>query len=250
MTLRPIEELPGYRRRFLTTAGPGWARADLEDDIHHMHVTLRHADGVVTAVEPVMERWPWPTCPGAGRVLQETFVGQPLTAFARRGDKFSNCTHLYDLALLAAAHAGDAQPLLYDVLVSDPVDGRQRAELRRNGAAAMAWELDASRDFVAPPDLAGTSLHDMRAWLDGLEPERLEAARILRWGAMMSHSRRMTVEEQWDSGRTAPRCYTFQPDVAGRREKHVGEILDFSITARKPLERRAAEVLGRGKPTA
>lgn len=247
MTLRPIDELPGYRRRFLTTAGPGWTRADLEDDIHHMHVTLRHADGIVTAVEPVMERWPWASCPGAGEVLQETFVGQPLEALARRGDKAANCTHLYDLAVLAAAHAADTAPMLYDVLVSDPIDGRTHAELRRNGETLMVWELGPRREFVAPADLAGSSLHDMRGWLAGLDPELQEAARVLRWGAMVSHSRRMPIEDQWAAGRTAPRCYTFQRDLASPSGDRVGEILDFSAGTHAPLERRVAEARGEGR---
>jgi len=65
-----VQDLPGYRRRIRieprTSAEGGAVLAMLEDDMHCMAVTLRHEGGVVTAVEPVMERAPWTTCPGAG----------------------------------------------------------------------------------------------------------------------------------------------------------------------------------------
>lgn len=234
MTIRPIDELPGYRRRFLVTGGDGWARSDLEDDFHHMHVTLRHADGVVTAVEPVMERWPWTTCPLAGEELKRAFTGARLESFPKLGDKSQNCTHLFDLALLAAAHAHDAEPLRYDVLVSDPARGRQRAELRRNGVVEMSWAFERGGRFTEPPELRGASLFDLRAWIDGLEPERREAARVLRWGAMVAHGRQMALPAQSDAAAMKPRCFTFQP-VNAVRAKRIGEIRDFSAGGRGPL---------------
>lgn len=239
-----VADLPGYRRRFLVTSGPGWARSDLEDDFHHMHVTVRHADGIATAIEPVMERWPWTTCPLAGAELQRTFIGQPLAAFAGHGDKLQNCTHLYDLATLAAAHAGDEETLVYDVLVSDPVEGRRQAELRRNGVTVMRWADQGGR-FIEPAELAGTSLYDMRAWLDGLDPERQEQARILRWGSMVSHGRTLPLEEQSDASRMQPRCFTFQPRNAAEARR-IGEIRDFSGGAQEPLAARLAQA-GQGR---
>ena len=79
----------------------------LEDDIHCLAVTLRH-DGVrVTAIEPLFERAPWTTCPGAVARLTETFSGKSLAEVNARADKKQNCTHLHDMAVLAAVHAAD-----------------------------------------------------------------------------------------------------------------------------------------------
>ena len=66
--------------------------------------------------------------------LAATFTGVPLAGFAKRGKKTSNCTHLHDLALFAAAHADEAAPVAYDILVTDAVDGVRHATMARNAA--------------------------------------------------------------------------------------------------------------------
>src|SRR5262245_25567153 len=109
--------------------------------MHCMVVTVHHDGTVATALEPEMARAPWTTCPGAIEQLRQTFTGVRLDAFAERGEKQQNCTHLHDLAVLAAAHAFDDRPVVYDVLVADPVDGVTRAELRKDGAPILGWTL-------------------------------------------------------------------------------------------------------------
>ncbi|MGL4563723.1 MAG: hypothetical protein ACRCVD_00395, partial [Halioglobus sp.] len=96
---------PGFRRRFRITPEPFRVRAEVEDDYHCMGVTLVHDGITATAVEAELERAPWSTCPGAVEVCRQTFSGRPLDEFPRQGGKSANWTHLYDLALLAAAHA-------------------------------------------------------------------------------------------------------------------------------------------------
>ena len=119
MSTPPIDDLAGYRRRLRVTPSSGRVLAELEDDYHCMAVTIDHDGHVATAVEPVMDRAPWSICPGAVAVLEQTFVGIALESFASRGNKRANCTHLHDLALLAAAHAFDTAPTVFDILVSD-----------------------------------------------------------------------------------------------------------------------------------
>ena len=236
--LPPLDNQPGFRRRLIVTPASYRVVSELEDDYHCMGVTLHHDGRSATAVEAVIARAPWTTCPGAIAVLQQTFAGVPLDKFAARGEKRANCTHLHDLAVLAAVHAFDHKPLVYDILVSDPVDGRRRAELRRGGSAVLSWELFEDR-FVEPAELAGIALDNMRNWIESLEGERQEAARLLRWGTMMSHGRSLPADWEIGAGRmaTAGSCYTFQPhrmNEAGR----VGAIRDFSNGAAQPLEHR------------
>src|SRR5271155_4335045 len=159
----PLDQLPGFRRRFRITPRPDSVCSELEDDYHRMSVTLIHDGRTVKRIEPVMERVPWTVCPGAAQQLQQTFTDVALVDFAARGEKRENCTHLHDLAILAAAHAFDGEPLLYDLLVSDPIDGRRRAELRRNGAAVLAWS-DEKNCLVEPAELAGVTLQKLRPW--------------------------------------------------------------------------------------
>lgn len=229
-----IDQLAGFRRRFRVTTGPGWVRSEVEDDYHCMTVTLRHAGGIVTAVEPVQQRAPWTTCPGAVEQLRQTFTGVALRDFVARGEKPANCTHLHDLALLAAAHAGDREPLVYDILVSDPVDGRRRVELRRDGIATLGW-TEQDHCIVEPAELAGLKLDQLKPWIDSLDPALQEAARVLRWGAILAHGRTIPMERQSDASRMPPNCYTFQPQRVGQARR-VGEIRDFSLGTAQPLD--------------
>jgi hypothetical protein len=229
-----LDTQPGFRRRFLVTPTPGQVRADLEDDYHCMSVTIIHENGVATAIQPAMHRAPWDTCPGAEAVLKQTFTGVKLTDFAVRGAKKSNCTHLHDLATLAAAHATDTTPLVYDVLTSDPEAGENRTELRRNGKTLHEWTL-ANGTIVAPADIAGMTLLTIQPFLERLDDAGREAVRILRWGTMIANGRTLPVEDQSDARQMPPNCYTFQPDIAARAER-VGVIRDFSTGAAKPLD--------------
>jgi hypothetical protein len=240
-----LDALPGLRRRFRVTPGAGWIRAEVEDDYHCMAVTLRHVNGVATKVEAEQDRAPWTTCPGAVAQVERTFTGVALDAFPARGEKTANCTHLHDLALLAAAHAADTRPLVYDILVSDPAAGRRRLELRRDGAPVMSWVEQDGR-FVEPAGLAGLSLGDMRAFIDSLAPPQQEEARILRWAGFIAHGRQIPLEQQSDATRMPPNCYTFQPDMAAKAQR-VGEIRDFSAGTARPLDRRPAPVADAAK---
>lgn len=231
---RPIDQLPGYRRRIRITPGQGWVQSEVEDDFHCMSVIVRHDGRVATSLEPEMRRAPWTTCPGAVEQLRQTFTGVALDQFAVRGEKQANCTHLHDMALLAAGHAFDAEPLVYDLLVSDPVDGVRHAELRRNGDPLLCWSVDGFR-IVAPVELAGMSLDNMRTWIDSLDPKLQEAARLLRWGNMVANGRIIPLDQQSDATQMPPNCFTFQPHRAAVAER-VGVIRDFSFGPAQPLE--------------
>jgi hypothetical protein len=231
-----LDGLPGYRRRLRVTPATGRVMAELEDDNHCMAVTLEHADGVITDVRAEQDRAPWTTCGGAMPVLRQTFEGVRLSEVARRGEKTANCTHLYDLVELAAAHAGDAKPTVFDILAADPVAGRRAIELRRNGETVMRWAEDDGR-LTEPADLAGLTLFELRPWIDSLDARRREEARVLRWGAIVATGRLLPFEEQSDATRMAPSCYSFQPQraVLARR---IGEVRDFSTGSAEPLDRR------------
>lgn len=234
MTAVTLDHLPGFRRRMRVDPAPGLVRAAVEDDYHCMHVVLRH-DGVrITQAEGIMERAPWTTCPGAPLQLQQTFTGAALAEAAARGEKQSNCTHLYDLAILAAAHSADSEAIVYEMLVSDPVDGRNTAEIRRNGETVLTLGIERGA-ITAPAEIAGTPLMKLRGWIETLEPAAREAAKLLQWGAIIAHGRMIPIENQSDATRIPPNCYTFQPERAVHAVR-VGKIIDFSAGDRQPLE--------------
>ena len=222
-----LDQLPGFRRRFRITPAAGMVQAAVEDDFHRMQVTIRHRDGVALSIESDVLRAPWTTCPSASDQLVKTFTNVALTDFATRGEKRANCTHLHDLATLAAAHAADREPLVYDILVSDVFEGRRGSELRRNGESIMRWTLNGMK-IERPAELAGAGLDQLGPWIASLEPPMQEAARVFRWGNMIAHGRAIPLAQQSDAMRMPlGNCYSFQPERRTHAQR-VGEIRDFS----------------------
>jgi hypothetical protein len=237
MTLPSLDSLPGYRRRFIITPQPGSVRSELEDDFHHMGVVIHHESGIATAIDAITIRAPWNTCPAAVAQVRKTFLDVPLHSFGVRGEAKINCTHLHDLAVLAAAHANDADPLTYDVLVCDAIAGRSRAELRRNGEPILSWTLE-NLTIVEPATLAGTMLFDMRAVLASMDTTTQEAMRVLRWGSIVARGRAIPFEQQSNASSMPASCFSFQPGVKEHAFR-VGKRKDFSDGSMQPLDEHA-----------
>lgn len=229
---------PAFHRHVLITPGDGAVSAWVEDDYHHMGVTLRHDGQTVTGVEADMMRAPWSTCPGAEQQLATTFTGVRLDEVAARGEKPLNCTHLHDMAVIAAAHAWDAAPIRYEIAVSDAVEAVRIAEIARDGVRVLRI-VERSNLVEEPVQAAGKNLFQLGEWIASLDEQAREAARLLRWAAIIAHGRAIPMERQSDATRMPPNCFTFQP---GRKEKarRVGAIIDFSTTQRQPLEDQAS----------
>lgn len=233
MSLLHSDATPGFRRRFRITPIPGHVLSEVEDDFHRMSVSVHHDNAVATTVKASLERAPWSTCPGAVDVCEQTFTGLPLEEFPAKKGKASNCTHLFDLAQLAAAHAFDDAILVYDIFVTDPVDDTRHAELYRNDERVLAWSYTKFA-FIEPAELGGTKLDDIRQWLDALPPARQEEARVLRWASIIAHGRTIPLEQQSNAREMPPSCYSFQPERAAVAQR-IGKSLDFSRGLAQPL---------------
>ena len=229
------ERLPGFRRRFRVEPAPGRVLVALEDDYHCMAVVVHHEGGIAHRVDADMQRAPWSTCPGAEKQLAATFAGAALVDFPARGAKKANCTHLYDLALLAARYARTQDALQFDILVSDPVEGRVSAELHRDGTCLIQWTV-VDNEVVAPEEYRGLGLFGkLGPWIDGLPLLQQEAAKMLRWGCMLAHGRQIPLHQQSDASAMPANCYTLQPERAVIADR-VGLIKDFSDGSEEPLE--------------
>ena len=234
---------PGFRRRVQVWARPGAVAALLEDDIHCLAVILRHDGERVMAIEPTFSRAPWSTCPGATAKLVETFAGLPLSEVTARRDKKQNCTHLHDMAVLAAAHADGSGDFVYDIVATDPQAGRRSLELRRDGALLHAW-TEHNGVLTAPPEIAGQTLLSLRDWIAGLTGVEQEAARLLQWSSIVAMGRTMPMEQQSDATAMPPNCYTFQPERAVSA-RQLGIRRDFSEGNDAPLDGLAATILAK-----
>ena len=225
---------PAFHRHVLITPGDGWVSAWVEDDYHHMGVTLRHDGETIVGVEAEMVRAPWSTCPGAVHQLDTTFTGARLSEAAARGEKQLNCTHLHDMAVIAAAHARDTAPTRYEITVTDAVDGVRIGQITRDGVSVLRI-VERANLVEEPTQAAGKNLFQLGEWIASLDEPGREAARLLRWAAIIAHGRAIPMERQSDATRMPSNCFTFQP---GRKEKaqRVGAVMDFSTAARQPLE--------------
>jgi Protein of unknown function (DUF2889). len=213
--IRPGE--PGTRRAQLIVPEPGLVRAWVEDNFHHFEIAIAHDGERVRKLEATAHRWPWMTCPAAGVYLGERMQGARLADLGAVDSPFSHCTHMHDLALLAAAHAHDDAPLLYSSFASDQRQPAQRAELRRNGRLVLSWSV--RNDVVTSPDAAnGQSLRKLRDWSSSLPPDEAEMARVLRRCIFISGGRIFDYTATPRAAMitaSAGACFTFQPERAG-----------------------------------
>lgn len=228
--------VPGLRRRILLQPEPGEVRAEVEDDFHHFVVTLFHNGERIMRVATAAPRHPWTTCPAAGGLLAARLAGVALDEAAGFDSPFSHCTHMLDLALLAAAHAHDAAPLLYSMFVSDPGAGMRRAQLWRDDRTLIDWMLDGDR--VASGAGEGRNLRQLRDWLPELPMELRESAMALRRAVFISAGRRYDYEGMNNAAELTTQagvCFSFQPVRSAQALPMRGSKLDFTVDRSGPL---------------
>jgi hypothetical protein len=225
---------PGFWRRIVLRPGPGSIGAALEDDMHRFHLRLDHAEGRIVAVAAQAVRHPWSACPGATGHIARDLTGERLEDVARR-DPFQHCTHLFDLAILAAAHAGDRDPTRFDMTMGDRVDGRATATLAVNEAEVLCWQLDGTT-------IAGTGrdLRQLSKWKRELPAREAEWATLLRRAVFVSGARQYVAPslEQtaaMNAGRMGV-CYNYQMPQAEHSTRTPNWHRDFSQSGREPLE--------------
>src|SRR5262249_22097619 len=148
------------------------------DDYHRFRIQLSHADGVITGLQTQADRFPWSTCPDAGKFLAEQTVGKPLQYVAGL-DPLSHCTHFFELLVVCAAHALDGEPTRFDIRVPDRKDGRTRASLSENGREVLYWEMNGTL-IEGPGEWAGRDLRQLSTWKHSLSRELIERSVLLR----------------------------------------------------------------------
>jgi hypothetical protein len=232
-----------FRRRIRTVVeGPDVVTGGLEDDFHYFQVRVRHDGERVLDVEADSRRWPWSTCPSAAEPLR-TLAGMPLSlrcmAVGDWSDPRQNCTHMFDLAGLAVAHAARGGPpgtaRQYDVEIPAGAQsgGPTDVSLWRDGTLRLRWTLD-GRACVAPPPYSSVRWRGgFLRWADEhLDLDDSEAAIVLRRACDIGMGRGMDLDAvpvadqlpQIMSGI----CHTMQPTVIHVALRNVGTIRDFS----------------------
>ena len=236
----PLERYarPGiYRRRLRIETGPGWARAELEDDPHRYGVTLQHDGERITAVEGRALRTPWTAC-GEAPSLLGRLLGMPLAPDPQQVYRHSNgreqCTHLFDLAGLAASHAARqiaVREYEAEVPCHDP-GARRDAVLRQDGREVLRWTLERNT-IVAPELFAGQDLGAMMPWAKAclVDRDRFEAVLVLRRAVFVAGNRFFDMDQMTrasDTGHVSGSCHVFREGVADRALRVQGATRDFS----------------------
>lgn len=213
----------------------------LEDDFHYFKVHVEHDGETVTAMEAESVRWPWTTCPGASEPLR-ALVGMPLSprclAVGDVTDPRLNCTHMFDLAGLAVAHAARGGPSgttrQYDVEIpyGAQFGGRHEVRLWRDGAEVLHWTLDGRRCVDPPPYSEVRWRGGFLRWADETLPvEDAEAAIVLRRACDIGMGRGMDLDavtsavELLDTQGSI--CHTMQPGVIEGSLRNRGTIRDW-----------------------
>ncbi|MES2898995.1 MAG: DUF2889 domain-containing protein [Pseudomonadota bacterium] len=223
-------------RRVVLDARGMHVSAAVEDDFHHFALRVTHDGTEVTGLEATALRNPWASCPSASAQLQQ-LVGTRLDAGGNGIDHFQQCTHQYDLALMALAQALRGGRRDYLARVSDPVDGRGKATLERDGQPLMAWSLDVST-IVAGTHLVGANLRKLD--IDSIDDaETAEAVKLLRRSVMVAGGRGHNFDQYASlavfAGRMTGACFAFQAHRLDEGLRVRGSVRDFSGGSTTPL---------------
>ncbi len=229
---------PGLWRRVIIQPGSGvrgnWIGGALEDDVHRFHMRLDHAEGRIVRAFAEAIRHPWSACPGAAPHIASELTGALLADVAAR-DPAQHCTHLYDLALVLAAHVDDAEPTIIDMRVADPVDGRTTATLAENGDEVLRWHLTGTAI-----EGEGRDLRQLSQWKRDLLPRDAERATMLRRAVFVSGVRQYSAPASLTAAEPGSQrmgvCYNYQLPQAATSTRNQEWVTDWSAGAGEPLE--------------
>jgi len=228
----------------------GW----LEDDFHHFGVTLEHDGTIITKVRVASERYPFTTCSLAASNLHG-MVGQKLeprcTEIGAMVPMREQCTHMFDLAGLAMAHAAsgrsqrqyEAVTLDRDIVAWEP--GRRRllgageAWLLRDGEEVLRWQIE-KRMITGPKEWSGQPMVEgFRARTEKMTIDEAEAASVLRRAVMVSAGRTLDPDlfaSARDRGQSGV-CYTFLEENRDAGKRIFGSTLNYEKGSEGMLSR-------------
>jgi len=237
------------RRQLLVALDDTTVAAGIEDEMHHFEITVRHDGAVVTAAEGTPVRWPWSPClesPSALRALVGVSITASPAAIAAWTDAREQCTHQFDLATLAIAHAarhaaGGLARRDYVSEVPDWFDPPFTARLWRDGELVLEWTC-AADTVLEPEQFRGAPMRNrFFAWCAAnLDVETAEAAHVLRRAAWISPARRLDLEafDRAEESMLKPGiCYTAQPARMAVAIRSRDSLRDYGKSAAPLLDR-------------
>ena len=242
-----------YRRHIRLDAHGRQVAGELADDAQHFRVRLRHDGARVVSLDGEAVRHPWSTCAEARdplRELEGMRLSPRCTAVGEVSNARLHCTHWFDLAGLAVAHAAVARASReYRCAVWGAPGEIVDATLERDGEPLLHWRLDGMTIRAAAP-FDGRSLKDaFQSWAEAeLEPDLAEAAIVLRRASYISPVRFFDLDQYDLPGQVTPiagQCFTYTDGNAQRATRQRGSKRDYThrpeaLLAEAPPEREHA----------
>jgi hypothetical protein len=228
-----------HRRHELRALDGTTVVAAIEDDMHHFELTLRHDGRVVVGAEGRAVRWPWAPCVDGARAI-DALVGMPLdtscSAVGAWTEATGQCTHQFDLAGLAVAHAarhtaGGAPVRSYLAVVPDWQQPPYQAWILRDGVEVLRFTIG-ERAIEAPDPFTGVALNQrFIQWCnEHLDDDTTEAALLLRRAAWMSPARHIDLESFDTIGESMVKagvCYATQPQRIELGSRNRNSLRDY-----------------------
>ena len=248
-SLLPLPENTNFgsrtsRRKVRLASDGGRVIAQFSDIYHEMSCEVFHDGETIQSISGAMSRVPTSLCQGATQVL-EMLTGAPLDAdlseFYGGSRAKQQCTHLYDLAVMAIRHCRREGERIYEAEVPDMV-GVVDVSIRCNGKPVHQWRIKDER-IVVPVELSGKPvIKGFMSWAHKIysDPDKLEAALILSRTIFIARGRRFSIASgrghTLDTHKTLEgSCYAYQPARAssghylGTNERDFSKAIELKI---------------------
>ena len=211
-------------------AGATVVRAAIEDRFHNFRIEAHLFEGSVTSVDIDPIRYPYTLCPAAGSQLN-LLSGQPVSRrmsdYSRNLDSRHQCTHQFDVAVMALALAArGVTQRRYDIEAEELAPDHFTGTVLKDGLCVLEMEVRADV-IVSPAELAGQSLGSgFTGVVSTLDEELAESALLLRRMIYIVINARLAEEyERADHAPPFAGCWVQQPTRNKQAERIRGNIL-------------------------
>jgi hypothetical protein len=227
--MQALESPHVFFRRIIFEVTETECHVAMEDEHHYFVLRLGHDGQRLTSVDSTSRRTPWTICPQAAARLQE-FVGQPLrqriAVNLQEIDSKQQCTHQYDLLMLALVQAATPGHREYVCKVVGAMHEYRHAELWLNDEKLLDWRLRGT-SIHSKDEFDQQDLRSIMPWAEqNLSDQLLEALFVQRRAVMVAASKGINLDLIKNAGEAmvarAGACFVFQPERADQAIRIIG----------------------------
>lgn len=220
-----------FFRRIILDVTATQCRVAMEDEYHYFVLNLGHDGERITSVDSTSLRTPWTICPQAAGLLQ-AFVGQKMRqripVSLPEIDIKQQCTHQYDLLILALTHANRPGRREYQAKITGALHETRHAELWLNDDKLLDWWLQGT-SIHSNDEFDQQNLRSIMPWAqETLGDQQLEALFVQRRAVMVASGKGVNLDLIKNAGEIMDMrgggCFAFQPERAEQAGRIVGNV--------------------------